>query len=252
MGLEQAPNHDHQQKPDVKTKRLSLGRVILIVAGVKLLAWPVLQVGLFEVRHRAGHGWDNARADIVEHYEVGLKKVTQYVPVRYASDVASCQADAYVSWLNESGCRSYRIDILTSARAHQEQLSQCLKNAGEDLVAEKIQVDCVKKVVPNSWQAFETAYAEDFFAEWKNRKPEGDPERENHAPADCVAHNYVENLVRLSAAEGSNCAPMNESGQDLVALLANNPCATDMQTRLQDHLDGYWESCEKQVLQRTH
>jgi len=254
VSIEHSSNEQNQQqeKPQGKGKRLGLGAVIAIVAVVKLLAWPLIQIGFLELRHRAGHGWDRARPDIVEHYETGLKKVGRYVPARYASDVANCQADAYVAWLNKSGCRSYRIDVLTSASAHQEELSGCLKNSGEDLMAEKIQVDCVKKIVPNRWHAFETAYAEEFFAVWQKRKSEGDPSRENHAPADCVAHSYVENIARLSAAEGANCAPMNESGKDLVALLTNNPCALDMRARLDDHMDSYWASCEKQIQQRAH
>lgn len=235
-----------------KSRKIGLGAIVVLLAVGKLLVFPILRVTGAELKHRSGHGWDEAHDDFQKHYETTLRQADQIFPIKYAGDVAKCHADAYVSWLNKTGCRGYRIDLLTSATEHQQQLSECLSKAGDEDFSKQSQLSCIKQLVPNTWQAFEGVYAAGFLAALQQNKENVGHEELNPVVANCVAHQYVEKLEAFTTKRDLKCGPMNIEASDLVAMLVDNPCSIEVKSYVDESLSGDWVSCQKNAPKMAH
>lgn len=206
-----------------KPKRFGFAAIFAIAAVAKLLVWPAMQTAFYEFKHKSGHGWDDSRAEFQKYYEDGYKTFGEALPVKYAADLSTCQANAYVAWLNKSDCRRYRISFLTSAAEHQKNTLACLSAAGEPEFVKNNVVDCIKKTIPNKWSEFESVYAARFSEKFKETKLAITDDKQKLL-SNCIAKKYVEKLGSIATETGSDCEPMNLAGTDLASLLDSSSC----------------------------
>ncbi len=236
-----------------KKKRFGYGAIILLAVAAKLLIWPAMQTAFYEFKHRSGHGWDDSRADFQKYYEDSWRKLSGALPVKYATDLATCQANGYVAWLNNSGCRKYRIRFFTTAAEHEQKTADCLSNAGEAEFVERNSLGCIKQAIPNQWEAFESVYAERFLSVLQEKDNEIKSDADKKFLADCVAKKYVENLTNKSAQAGSECGPMNLAANDLQALLAGGSCLSAVHSKdRQDQIQKFFETCVMEGATTAH
>ncbi len=209
--------------PSAKPKRFAFAAILGVAAVAKLLIWPGMQTAFYEFKHRSGHGWDDSRAEFQKYYEDEYKTFGGTLPVKYAADLATCQANAYVTWLNKSDCRRYRISFITSAAEHERQTAACLSNAGEAEFVKVNGVDCIKKTIPNKWSEFESVYATRFSEKLtKTKLAISDDKRK--LLSDCIAKKYIERLMSVATETRSDCGPLNMAGTDLESLLDSSNC----------------------------
>lgn len=227
-------------KPETKPRRVGMAVLFAVAIGVKFIAWPLLQTGFYELKHRSGHGWDDSRADFQKYYEESYKTSAAALPVKYAADLATCQSNFYVAWLNKSDCRRYRISFLTSAADHERQTAACLSSAGESEFVQVNALDCVKQTIPNKWSEFESVYAERFFTALQADVNTSRSEADNKRLSGCIAKKYVGKMTSITAETGSDCGPMNLAGTDLKDLLNPAPCH---QLNMEQEMSHFADAC---------
>jgi hypothetical protein len=235
--------------PNPKKKRFGYGAIILLAVAAKILIWPAIQTAFYEFKHRSGHGWDDSKAEFQKYYEDEYKKFGSTLPVKYAADLANCQSNSYVAWLNKSECRRYRISFLTSAAEHERRTAACLLSAGESEFVKVNAVDCVKQIIPNKWSEFESVYAERFFKALQDNPKTSRSEADTQRLSGCIAEKYVEKMTSITAKTGSDCEPMNLAGVDLESVLNRASC---QHVNVELEILKFLEACLAQSITTAH
>ncbi len=236
-------------RPQSNPKRFGIAGIFVIAATAKLLIWPAMQTAFYEFKHRSGHGWDDSKAEFQKYYEDEYKKFGSTLPVKYAADLANCQSNSYVAWLNKSECRRYRISFITSVAEHQRQTAACLLSAGESEFVKVNAVDCVKQIIPNKWSEFESVYAERFFKALQDDPKTSRSEADTQRLSGCIAEKYVEKMTSVAAKTGSDCRPMNLAGVDLESVLNRPSCS---HVNMEREIPQFAHTCLAQITTTAH
>ena len=240
---------ESDSNPNPTKKRFGFAAIILLAVVAKLLIWPAMQTAFYEFKHRSGHGWDDTKAEFQKYYEDEYKKFGSTLPVKYAAELATCQSNSYVAWLNKSECRRYRISFITSAAEHERQTAACLLSAGEAEFVKVNAVDCIKQTIPNKWSEFESVYAERFFKALKDDPKTSRSEADTQRLSGCIAEKYVEKMTSVAAKTGSDCGPINLAGVDLESVLNRPSCS---HVNMEREIPQFAHTCLAQITTTAH
>jgi hypothetical protein len=159
--------------------------------------------------------WDGARAELTPQVRGGLEAGLRmlHVPDKAFDALLDCEVTELIQWWNTTDC-AYLYDPATkSLEQHLKEQQACADRADSLEQKKKIDLDCMKRTLPNDWSIYKDVYTKQL-AEMVDRK------RPNSPTAQKVSACAVDQYVALLNHTG--CVPMNLDASTPVEMFADH------------------------------